>query len=133
MDLLARARVKLREARLDAYPVLFSEASRLGVYVPMIVGITSIKVRGIPRWGMYEPELGRILVNLGKIREALALGWSQSSIKQAVVETIFHEFYHHYQFTRKGLTIEEYLRNPEPYEAEAENYARTILATRFRR
>jgi hypothetical protein len=131
MALLEKAKALLREARLQAYPILLSESAKYNVTIPPIIGVKEIKIKGIRRWAVYEFEWQRILINLAKIHECLLMGWSDKTIKQSLLEAIFHEFKHHIDHVKYGIGPEEYLKAPEYYEKQAEEYAIKILTTRL--
>jgi len=109
------------------------ECRRYGIPEPCIIWVEHVK-NGKEKLACYFIGTPVIYVSLTAFREAYRLMWPfRDLLDEDFARAIFHELKHYIDSKVFGVSEEEYLRNKEYYEREAQKYASKMVKEIFRR
>ena len=119
----------IRKAASKAVPIMYEECDRLGIKPPKIEWVSDIFIAETKERisGAYQYETQTMFLNTGTIEDMIELGIPEPSIVRAKIFDYFHELKHYIGHKVDKITSQEIKLNREKYEAEAEEYADSLL------
>lgn len=117
----------IRKAASKAALIIYEECNKLGIRSPKIEWVGIIKMGDKLPGGLYQYETQTIFLCTRLIERMLKENIPEPNIVKATMHMYFHEFKHYIDHKVAGVTLQEYIQNPDKYEAGARSYAEEIM------